>query len=338
MTKFFVFSTVFDLSIEISQKLMLNSKTRLLLNPILCFGEISWDLATQVDFLPEGESDSHVLSHWRGPGGCALNTATALAALHVPTFLLGNQIIADEPGRKLKEHLKPYRFLSWHTGSSNAKSTPTCQIFIENKTGRRSFLLSHEEIQNVPQETIQKTRRLLEKEEIGFAFIQCYLRKAAVSILRNLQTKTTLMTQDLNPTDPLLPSFEYLQISIPKTHDSMKESLLSLSKSYFKHGARQLMITCGSEGVFYCSQKPFEGSSQAGKNKKSVFWIFQKQKARNRSIDTTGCGDAFRAGFMYGLNQGLSIQDCLQWGQKLGAMKATIKGSCLPAQIPLTTK
>ena len=38
-------------------------------------------------------------------------------------------------------------------------------------------------------------------------------------------------------------------------------------------------------------------------------------------IDPTGCGDAFRAGLLYGLNSGKSIQDSVKFGNAMGYAK-----------------
>jgi adenosine kinase len=46
----------------------------------------------------------------------------------------------------------------------------------------------------------------------------------------------------------------------------------------------------------------------------------------SRVLDPTGCGDAFRAGFMFGVNQGLAIVDCARLGAVLGALKIEHRG------------
>lgn len=308
------------------------------MSPLLCFGEISWDIATQVDVLPEGESDTHAIAEWRGPGGCAFNTAAALSTLQIPTQLFGNSIADDLNGQNFRKSIQAYKHLSWHDISSSNHATPTCQILIEQKTGRRSFILSHQGIQNVPQETIQKARIALKNQKFKFAFIQCYLRKATLSLLRGLKTKTSLMTQDLEPHDDLLRFFDLLQISLPKNHDTSKASLQALCQPYFQNGTKQILVTCGSQGVFYGSQFFFEGSQTSRKKSKTLYWIFQEQTNHPGSIDTTGCGDAFRAGFLFGLIKQKSISESLQYGQKLGADQARIKGSCLPASYRLRAK
>jgi sugar/nucleoside kinase (ribokinase family) len=44
------------------------------------------------------------------------------------------------------------------------------------------------------------------------------------------------------------------------------------------------------------------------------------------SIDTTGAGDSFDSGFLYGYLKGLSLQDSLSWGCACGALNTTRVG------------
>ncbi len=53
--------------------------------------------------------------------------------------------------------------------------------------------------------------------------------------------------------------------------------------------------------------------------------IIQGVKA-DRITDPTGCGDAFRAGFIYGLENNLPIQEAIRIGNKMGAHKIAYSG------------
>lgn len=43
-------------------------------------------------------------------------------------------------------------------------------------------------------------------------------------------------------------------------------------------------------------------------------------------VDPTGCGDAFRAGLLFGLEQGWSLERCARLGNRLGALKIAHRG------------
>jgi adenosine kinase len=43
-------------------------------------------------------------------------------------------------------------------------------------------------------------------------------------------------------------------------------------------------------------------------------------------VDPTGCGDAFRAALLFGLERGFSLRQCVQLGNRLGALKIACRG------------
>ena len=55
--------------------------------------------------------------------------------------------------------------------------------------------------------------------------------------------------------------------------------------------------------------------------------IFSPCVKNNNEIDPTGCGDAFRAGLLYGLNHGRSIQDSVKFGNAMGYIKVQSSGA-----------
>jgi len=48
--------------------------------------------------------------------------------------------------------------------------------------------------------------------------------------------------------------------------------------------------------------------------------------AAREVVDPTGCGDAFRAALLYGLERGRSLVDCARLGNRLGALKIASRG------------
>ena len=94
--------------------------------------------------------------------------------------------------------------------------------------------------------------------------------------------------------------------------DILGESLVSIAERLTGHETSSLMQTLGGKGV----------NVFIGKEKFSIPAL----KTTNE-IDPTGCGDAFRAGLLYGLNNGKSIQDSVKLGNAMGYIKVQSSGA-----------
>ena len=94
--------------------------------------------------------------------------------------------------------------------------------------------------------------------------------------------------------------------------DILGESLVSIAERLTGHETSSLIQTLGDRGV-----NVFIGKEQ---------FSLPALKTTNE-IDPTGCGDAFRAGLLYGLNNGKSIQDSVKFGNAMGYIKVQSSGA-----------
>ena len=94
--------------------------------------------------------------------------------------------------------------------------------------------------------------------------------------------------------------------------DILGESLVSIAERLTGHETSSLIQTLGNRGV-----NVFIGKEQ---------FSLPALKTTNE-IDPTGCGDAFRAGLLYGLNNGKSIQDSVKFGNAMGYIKVQSSGA-----------
>ena len=94
--------------------------------------------------------------------------------------------------------------------------------------------------------------------------------------------------------------------------DILGESLVSIAKRLTGHETSSLIQTLGCKGV----------NVFIGKEKFSIPAL-----KTTSEIDPTGCGDAFRAGLLYGLNNGKSIQDAVAYGNAMGYIKVQSSGA-----------
>lgn len=83
------------------------------------------------------------------------------------------------------------------------------------------------------------------------------------------------------------------------------------AEAFLAAGARTVVITCGNRGALVASR---DGLWQAGTHAVEF-------------VDGTGSGDAFAAGWIYGLRQGADALGCLRYGSASGAQCVTAMGA-----------
>jgi hypothetical protein len=76
--------------------------------------------------------------------------------------------------------------------------------------------------------------------------------------------------------------------------------------------ARALIVKQSTQGV--CAYLPKRGET------------LSLPALKLEAVDTTGAGDAFDAGFIYGCLQGAPLQDCMAYGVVCGGLTTTIRG------------
>jgi sugar/nucleoside kinase (ribokinase family) len=112
---------------------------------------------------------------------------------------------------------------------------------------------------------------------------------------------------------PLLPCIDYFMPSIEEARDmSGQKSVEDCAHYYIDHGATACVFTLGGEGAYYAHRDGTRFSSPA-------FDI--------SVIDTTGCGDAFDAGFIAALHHKMDVETSLRFAQAAAGLVATGLGS-----------
>ncbi len=253
---------------------------------MLCFGEISWDIA-EIAGAATG-----------APGGCALNTAYALRFLGADVTLSGNPVGDDAAGDAIVADVAAHG-IDARIPRRAGIATPSCRCLVE-PSGERSFVLSHRDIQTFAGEYL---------DELGgyaFAFVQPYVRELSRELLARA-TPGWILMQDLPADSPFVELGDALQISLDDGGEP--------SPSYFRGRMKELVVTAGRRGAAHV----IPGAQPR--------WF--PATPVDHPVDTTGCGDAFRAGFMYARACGGSPEACFALGTAVGAFKACVAGSNL---------
>lgn len=120
--------------------------------------------------------------------------------------------------------------------------------------------------------------------------------------------------------DLIEPSLPYVDYFMPGLEEAEMMTGLhdrrEIIKFFLDRGAGHTVFKMGAQG-----------SSIAWKDGRSDFEEIRLPAFRTTVVDTTGCGDAYCAGFITGLLQGRDLRECGQLGSAAGALVATGLGS-----------
>jgi len=143
-----------------------------------------------------------------------------------------------------------------------------------------------------------------------------------VRVLRRAKELGLVTTMDFIPTrDPAFPdqlaaALPFVDYLLPNDSDSLmvtgSSSVEQAIEWFHARGAGCTLITLGGAGVSLCPQ----GEEPV------ILPAFEVDV-----VDTTGCGDAFTAGFISGLLEGRSLHDAADLGCATGSLLATGLGS-----------
>jgi sugar/nucleoside kinase (ribokinase family) len=112
--------------------------------------------------------------------------------------------------------------------------------------------------------------------------------------------------------EPMLPYIDYFMPSIEEARDmSGLTDVGDVAKFYLDRGAQTCVFTMGGEGSFV-----------ATKDVKLRVPAFEIEV-----VDTTGCGDAYDAGFIAGLRHGYDLETCARFATAASGLVATGLGS-----------
>jgi sugar/nucleoside kinase (ribokinase family) len=112
---------------------------------------------------------------------------------------------------------------------------------------------------------------------------------------------------------PLLPQIDYFMPSIEEAQDmSGCRGPEACAAFYLERGAKACVFTLGADGAFYADREGTRLTSPA-------YAI--------DIVDTTGCGDAFDAGFIAALHHKMDLETSLRFAQASAGLVATGLGS-----------
>lgn len=248
-------------------------------------------------------------------GGDGLNEATVLRKLGLPVQL--QTIVGDDiAGEIVREHCRKYR-IELAEGKSDGVPTGLNVVLVQ-KNGERNFLTN-------PQSTLRRlTREHIQlpfpegmkiisfasifvfpdwkDEELSWLF-RLAKEQGAIVCADMTKCKNHETVKDLRKTLPyvdyLLPNYEEAAMLTGETEIGRIADVLLAA------GVKNVVIKWGSRGCYI-------------KNGETQLMI--PAVLGVDCVDTTGAGDSFAAGFLYGLYQGYSLEQCGKIANACGAL------------------
>jgi ribokinase len=281
---------------------------------VVGFGAMNIDHLCQVkELVVDGE---HSVTDFKSiPGGSAANTIYGLARLGLKTGFVG-AIGADKSGKAL---LDDFKTIAVDTSQIRIKKAETgSTTCISDKLGRRAIYVS------------PGANNLLDQKDIDMAYLnqaqivhmssfaddrQLKLQATAVKKLKDsvklsLAPGMIYVSKGLKALTPLVKKTFVVFLNREEIERLTGKDFQAGARELVKTGCRIVVVTLGKgldkdktgmiTAYIYDGEKEYEIISQTASQKSP--------------LETTGAGDAFAAGFLFGLLRGEKIHNCGLFG------------------------
>ena len=277
---------------------------------ILSYGEIDLDIYLALNRLPTMERSASVRDEFDNVGGAAANSAMWLANWGLAARLAGHDLGDDAAGHFVSRAFASLpaldaSFVAAHEGYR----TPRCQCLV-TPDGERSFITHwlDEMRMTPPSAEMLADVRWLNLDMSGPLPLR--LRAAEMAAERGIP----VLINDIYRADhPLLPLVDVLVMSAAVARDKHQSpDPLALAREIQAAARCHVIVTNAGAKI---SVLPL-GGSEATIKPPAV-----------KAIDTTGAGDIFKAGLLYGFSRELPLAEAVGWGAAAGSLMCQYAGT-----------
>ena len=278
-------------------------------------GASAVDMIGVVNHLPKRDAKEKMLAFECHAGGTVANTAVGLSRLGCKSGYLGklgengySKLLIDELSKEGVDIQGLIR--------ESSSGPYLAFIMVENNSGARTCLWTDDLIRPLKPEDLSieyiTSARVLHLDDYG-----CHDLEATKMAMRSAKDAEMVVVLDgENPQKeeykPLLAMVDYLiagqeyALTVCSIDD-----LEDAAKHLLSYGVGTVAITSGAKGCLVLNRE----------NK------FYKPSFKMNTVDTTGCGDAFRAGFIYGLLQDWNLELAIECASAVAALKSEKMGA-----------
>jgi ribokinase len=276
---------------------------------VIGYGALNMDRMMLVDKIPGVDEEGYVLSVEHHPGGSAANTIVGLARLGLRTGYIG-KVGTDEDGEFLMENMRregvDTRCVKVCEGNSGVA------LCLVDRKGNRALLITSGV-----------------NDTIGIDDIDLdYIRKAGFLHLTSFIGKKSFETQKgLIDLFPGKISFDPGQLYAERGMKEMGDIISNSTVIFASEREVELLTDCDydyrkgasvllDEGVRIVAVTRGERGCYVTNGREEYDIPAEKTDV----VDTTGAGDAFNAGFLFGLIKGKSLKECGRLGNKAASL------------------
>ncbi|MCK4380675.1 MAG: carbohydrate kinase family protein [Candidatus Lokiarchaeota archaeon] len=292
---------------------------------VICIGAALVDMVAKIERHPIDDDEVFVSNFQLLSGGAAANTAYACARLGLKTAFIGKLGYKDEFGIKIIKDFKEVSLDTTLIKYSKEHGTGSAYVAINKEGDRRIYAFSG--AANLLTTNDINSEDLLKTKTIFLSSLRNLesFRKAAKIAKRNnipviLNPGMLIIEQGFDSIKNLFALVEILIISKREfqnlfnlENNKLNEQIIEgKAKILFKLGIKVIILTMGKKGAIILNSEKSE--------------LIKPIKVE-QVVDTTGAGDAFSAGFMYGFIRNFSYKfEDLKYNVIIGN---TIAGKCI---------
>ena len=267
---------------------------------VVGFGALNFDRLFKVERLAEGDTEVHIIDQKGAPGGSAANTVFALGKLGINCGFVG-AIGRDHEGEELKQDFERVGVDVFKITTLKDVRTGIVVGFID-KSGERALYVSPGANNELTAEMVDLDYMAASKIVHLSSFVdddQFNIQKDVIDALAgkvkiSLCPGSLYIDRGLDSLRPMLEKSDFLFMNKAEVEALTGKESAEGSRDLRGLGCGIVAITLGGEGSFIID----------GQGEYSVPAVAKE------AVDTTGAGDSFAAGFLYGVLSGKSSEQC----------------------------
>jgi ribokinase len=285
---------------------------------VIGFGALNVDMLFKVDKLASAEEESFIDDYAEACGGSAANTMVGLARLGCKVGFIG-KVADDREGKLQLDSFKSEGVNTDGIATASKGKSGSVMGFVDRKGARALYINpgvnDNIEPREIKWEYVSQTSFLHLSSFVGeksFRAQKKLLGSLPDTVKVSFDPGSVYAQKGFAAIEPIIRS-SYVMMP-----NALELQLLT-GETEIPKGAEQLLdmgvqivaVKQGDKGCYVTN----------GQEKKTI------QPYKVKTVDTTGAGDAFNAGFLYGLIQDKTLAECGQLGNFVAAQSVTKMGA-----------